>query len=52
MGGGFGGRTINLIPKRETSSFKTFISEAYKEKFNKTCSIYSVKLSDGTHLIN
>ncbi len=52
MGGGFGGCTINLISKTETSSFKTFISEAYKEKFNNACSIYSVKLSDGTHLIN
>lgn len=52
MGGGFGGCTINLISKTETSSFKNFISEAYKEKFNRACSIYSVKLSDGTHLIN
>ena len=52
MGGGFGGCTINLISKRETPSFKTSISEAYKEKFNKACSIYSVKLSNGTHLIN
>lgn len=52
MGGGFGGCTINLISKTETSSFKAFIYEAYKEKFDKACSIYSVKLSDGTHLIN
>lgn len=52
MGGGFGGCTINLISKTETSSFKAFISEAYKEKFDKACSIYSVKLTDGTHLIN
>jgi galactokinase len=52
MGGGFGGCTINLISKTETSSFKAFISEAYKAKFNNACSIYSVKLSDGTHLIN
>ncbi|MDG1729932.1 MAG: galactokinase [Algibacter sp.] len=51
MGGGFGGCTINLILKTETSSFKTFISEVYKKKFNKACSIYSVKLSNGTHLI-
>lgn len=52
MGGGFGGCTINLISKTETAPFTAFISEAYKEKFNKVCSIYSVKLSDGTHLIN
>ena len=52
MGGGFGGCTINLIEKSETASFKAFVSEAYKHKFNKNCSIYSVKLSEGTHLIN
>ena len=51
MGGGFGGCTINLISKTETSSFKAFISEAYKAKFNNECSIYSVILSNGTHLI-
>ncbi|MFG6688095.1 galactokinase, partial [Mariniflexile sp. HNIBRBA6329] len=51
MGGGFGGCTINLIEKSETESFKTFVSEAYKTQFNKECSIYSVKLSEGTHLI-
>ncbi|WP_308993344.1 galactokinase [Mariniflexile litorale] len=51
MGGGFGGCTINLIEKTETASFKIFISEAYKNKFGTDCSIYSVKLSNGTHLI-
>jgi galactokinase len=51
MGGGFGGCTINLIEKTETASFKIFVSEAYKNTFNKECSIYSVKLSDGTHVI-
>ena len=51
MGGGFGGCTINLISKSETESFKAFISEAYKNKFNKDCSIYSVELSNGTGII-
>jgi len=51
MGGGFGGCTINLIAKTETESFKTFVSEAYKSKFNKDCSIYSVSLSNGTEII-
>lgn len=51
MGGGFGGCTINLIAKKETEFFKTFISKAYKNKFNKDCNIYSVKLSNGTHII-
>jgi galactokinase len=51
MGGGFGGCTINLISKTETESFKTIVSEAYKNAFDKECSIYAVKLSDGTHII-
>lgn len=51
MGGGFGGCTINLIHKEEAESFKLFISEAYKNQFNKECSIYSVKLSKGTHIV-
>ncbi|RIA09444.1 galactokinase [Flavobacteriaceae bacterium MAR_2010_72] len=52
MGGGFGGCTINLIEKTETKSFKSFISESYKNRFNKVCSIYHVKLSNGTRLIH
>ena len=51
MGGGFGGCTINLIAKSETESFKAFVSKAYKNKFNNDCSIYSVRLSNGTALI-
>lgn len=52
MGGGFGGCTINLIAKDEVKAFKLFITEAYKNEFDKDCSIYSVELSDGTHKIN
>jgi galactokinase len=52
MGGGFGGCTINLIHKEAVEAFKMHISEAYKTKFDKDCSIYSVELSDGTHKIN
>tara|TARA_R110002050_G_scaffold261556_1_gene401694 strand:+ start:222295 stop:223446 length:1152 start_codon:yes stop_codon:yes gene_type:complete len=52
MGGGFGGCTINLIAKTAVDQFKTSVTKAYKTKFNKDCSIYSVELSDGTHLIN
>ncbi len=51
MGGGFGGCTINLIAKTETESFKSQVSESYKNKFNLNCSIYSVELSNGTGLI-
>ncbi|MGM5470022.1 galactokinase [Flavobacteriaceae bacterium LMO-SS05] len=52
MGGGFGGCTINLIAKTETEAFKTIVSKAYKNKFNTDCSIYAVKLSDGTRMIH
>lgn len=52
MGGGFGGCTINLIAKTETELFKTSVSEAYRNKFKKDCSIYSVELSNGTGIIN
>lgn len=51
IGGGFGGCTINLVAKNESKIFKAQISKRYKEKFNIECSIYSVKLSKGTHLI-
>ncbi|GAA4303951.1 galactokinase [Aestuariibaculum suncheonense] len=51
MGGGFGGCTINLIAKSAVNDFKTKISERYKNKFGKDCSIYSVELADGTKLI-
>ncbi len=52
MGGGFGGCTINLIATEEVEAFKLFITDAYKNQFDKDCSIYSVELSDGTHIIN
>lgn len=51
MGGGFGGCTINLILESEYETFKKEISKKFKEKFNNDCSIYSVKLSQGTHLV-
>ena len=51
MGGGFGGCTINLIHKNEIESFSKSIRGIYKEKFGKDCSMYQVKLSEGTHLI-
>ena len=51
MGGGFGGCTINLIEKTAVSHFKKDVSAAYKNHFNTACSIYRVKLSQGTHLV-
>ena len=51
MGGGFGGCTINLVEKREAKAFAESASIAYKNKFNKECSVYFVELSEGTHLV-
>lgn len=51
MGGGFGGCTINLILKDDFKKFKKSISKEFKSEFGKECSIYSVKLSQGTRLV-
>lgn len=51
MGGGFGGCTINLIKKSEVKNFKKETLKAYLKEFNKNCSFYSIKLSEGTCLI-
>jgi len=51
MGGGFGGCTLNLILKEEFKNFKKNVSEKFRAAFEKDCSIYSVKLSQGTQLI-
>ncbi|AUC85615.1 galactokinase [Polaribacter sp. ALD11] len=51
MGGGFGGCTINLIAKSESKVFAEAAAKAYKNKFNKECSVYFVSLSEGTHLV-
>lgn len=51
MGGGFGGCTINLVRKSGMEAFKNEVSKQFKETFGRECSIYEVKLSEGTHLI-
>ncbi len=51
MGGGFGGCTINLVAKSEAKAFGEAASIAYEKKFNKACSVYFIKLSEGTHLV-
>ena len=51
MGGGFGGCTINLVLKEASENFKRTVTEAYKNKFNRDCSIYAVELSNGTELL-
>ena len=52
MGGGFGGCTLNLVHKKELKSFKKKVSHAFKNEFQKDCSIYKVKLSKGTHVVD
>ena len=52
MGGGFGGCTLNLVHKKELKDFKKEVSQAFKYEFKKDCSIYKVKLSKGTHLVD
>lgn len=52
MGGGFGGCTINLVLKSEFKNFKKDVSKKFKTAFQKECSVYSVKLSQGTRLVN
>jgi len=51
MGGGFGGCTINLVEKSRSEDFQESIKNAYKQKFNRNCSIYRVTLSDGTRVV-
>lgn len=51
MGGGFGGCTINLVKKHEFKVFKKDIARKFRNKFKKECSVYSVKLSEGAHLV-
>lgn len=51
MGGGFGGCTINIIKKEAVTSYSKSASKAYLQQFGKSCSIYDIALSDGTHLL-
>ncbi|MCL4134851.1 UNVERIFIED_CONTAM: hypothetical protein GTU68_031096 [Idotea baltica] len=51
MGGGFGGCTINLVHKDHAKSFGETASKAYEKQFDKACSVYFIKLSQGTHIV-
>jgi len=51
MGGGFGGCTINLIAKTQAEAFAEKVSKAYHREFNKTCSVYFIEISEGTHIV-
>lgn len=52
MGGGFGGCTINLVLKTKMKDFKHEVSKHFEEEFGRACTIYEVKLSQGTHRIS
>lgn len=51
MGGGFGGCTINLVKKDEFKNFKKNTIKKFRERFEKDCSVYGVKLSRGTQIV-
>lgn len=51
MGGGFGGCTINLVKKSAYKVFKKEIKEQFKKEFKTACTVYSVKLSQGTRVV-
>jgi len=51
MGGGFGGCTINLIPKVRIDSFITKTSEAYHQRFQQAMKSYIISLRNGTSVI-
>lgn len=51
MGGGFGGCTINLVSKDGYDRFKQEVSTQFRKKFLRDCSIYDVKLAQGTRII-
>lgn len=52
MGGGFGGCTINLVREDVLDHYKKQVSIAFKKEFNNNCSIYMIKLSQGTRTVS
>lgn len=52
MGGGFGGCTINLVREDVVDHFKKLVNKAFKKEFKNNCTIYMVKLSQGTRLVS
>ena len=51
MGGGFGGCTINLVLKTEREGFKHEVSKHFEQEFGRACTVYEVKLAQGTHRV-
>ena len=52
MGGGFGGCTLNIIKKAKSERFIEEVSEHYHKRFGLQLTPYSVKIADGTFLVN
>jgi galactokinase len=51
MGGGFGGCTINIVPKADAEKFTTSVAEAFKKEFGHEMGVYNVSIKDGTNAI-
>jgi galactokinase len=52
MGGGFGGCTINIVPKTDVERFLTNTSKNYKAKFGHDMASYVVSIEDGTAIVS
>lgn len=51
MGGGFGGCTISIIKKDMVGIFKMHAAQAYKTRFDKDLTPYTVSIEDGAKII-
>ncbi len=51
MGGGFGGCTINLVPKEEKEGFIKYVSNSYQKHFGIEPQIYEVEISNGVRKV-
>lgn len=51
MGGGFGGCTINIIPKGDVAEFLRQASSKYEKRFGHAMESYEVSIEDGTGII-
>lgn len=51
MGGGFGGCTINLLPKNLHDKFVETVTEKFNEKYGHEPNVYDVVISDGARLV-
>lgn len=51
MGGGFGGCTLSIVKKNSRAFLEKTITEEYFKKFGFLVNIYSIKISEGTKLI-